>query len=223
MKDSNPMNNRICYIVGAGVLEETSFDFINKGILIAADGGFKALEAAGIDPDYIVGDFDSLEEIPEGFPTEVYTSEKDETDMMIAVNKGLDLGYNVFVIYGGLGGRLEHSIANIQMLSYLKRKESQGYLIQGEKIITVVHDESYKIKAQDTGYLSVFSLKERAQGVTLKGLKYGLNNGQLTNDFPVGVSNEFIGKDVSIEVKSGTLMIMWQAKNPAQSLFTEPV
>ena len=220
MKDKKQNINTVCYIVGAGDLQETSFSLSKRGILIAADGGYTAIKKAGIIPDYLVGDLDSLVEIPNDIPTEIHCKEKDETDMMLAVNKGFDLGYRKFVIYGGLGGRLEHSIANIQLLSYIAKKKARGYLIQGDNIITVLIDENYTIKAKDKGYISVFSLCALSKGVTLKGLKYILNDSELTNDCPIGISNEFIGKSVSIDVKDGTLMVLWSSKDPEESLFT---
>ena len=131
---TNKNNMNICYIVGAGDLHEAKFEFTNRGLLIAADGGYKVLKHAKIAPDFVVGDFDSLKIFPKEVPTEVYSKDKDETDMMIAVNKGFDLGHNIFVIYGGLGGRFEHSMANIQLLTYIAKKEGRGYLIQGDKI-----------------------------------------------------------------------------------------
>lgn len=219
-QEDEQMNNRVCYIVGAGVLKENSFNMLERGLLIAADGGYTALENAGIIPDFIIGDFDSLEKIPEGIPIEAYSKEKDETDMMIAVNKGFELGYQIFVIYGGLGGRLEHSMANIQLLTHIAKKGCRGYLIQGDDIITVLNQERYLIRPQDKGYISIFSLSEVAKGITLKGVKYLLVDFTLTSDNPMGVSNEFIGEEVSIEVKNGSLLVIWRSQNPVDSLFT---
>lgn len=220
-QNSDQTCNSMCYIVGAGVLKESSFEFIQKGLLIAADGGYAILKSLHIAPDYIIGDFDSLKSIPEDIPKETYSKEKDETDMMLAVNKGFDLGFRRFVIYGGLGGRLDHSMANFQLLNYISKRSGNGYLVQGEKIITVITNESRKIKAQDNGYVSVLSLSEVSKGVKITGLKYVLNDSILSNDNPVGVSNEFIGEDVFISVKDGSLMIIWNSKNPVRSLFTE--
>lgn len=218
-KNADETRNSVCYIVGAGVLGESSFAFTNKGLLIAADGGYKRLKELGMIPDFLVGDFDSLDNVPKDVPSEKYSKEKDQTDMMIAIDKGFDLGYNTFAIYGGLGGRLDHSIANIQLLTYISKNKGRGYLIQGTTIITVISDDKYRIKAQEQGYLSVFSLGETAKGVTLKGLKYGIKDAELNNHYPIGVSNEFMGEDVSIDVKEGSLMILWNSKNPEESLF----
>lgn len=219
--NSKNADKKVCYIVGAGVLNENSFAFVNRGLLIAADGGYNPLKERGIIPDYLVGDFDSLDKIPQDVPIETYSKEKDETDMMLAINKGLDLGFKNFVIYGGLGGRLDHSMANIQLLAYITKNKGKGYLIQGETVITVISNDSHRIKAQKNGYLSVFSLSDQAKWVTLVGLKYALKNASLANDYPIGVSNEFIGEEVFIQVKEGSLMILWTCENPEQSLFTD--
>lgn len=219
MKALSEMNELVCYIVGAGVFEENIFYFPNKGLVIAADGGLTALQKAGVNPDYLIGDFDSLKEIPDNITIEEHNSEKDETDMMLAVNKGFDSGYNRFVLYGGLGGRLEHSIANIQLLNYISKNGGRGYLVQGRKVITVLFNDKINIQAEKEGFISVFSLSQISKGVTLTGLKYILNDQQLKNDYPIGVSNEFIGQAVSIEVKDGSLIIMWEMDNPEKKLF----
>lgn len=221
--EKTPSQNRnsVCYIVGAGVLDENYFEFINKGLLIAADGGYSVLKKLGITPDYLIGDLDSLDNIPEDVPTEAYSKEKDETDMMLAINKGFDLGFNTFAIYGGLGGRLDHSMANIQLLNYISTKNARGYLIQGEKIITVITNDDYKIKAQKKGYISVLSLTQESKGVNIKGLKFILNQATLSNYYPVGISNEFIDQDAFIDVEEGSLMIIWNSPNPEKTLFTD--
>ena len=128
---------------------------------------------------------------------------------LLAVKKGLSIGYKKFVLLGGVGGRIDHSMANIQIIIYLARRGARGYLVGGKIISTSITNDTIAFSQDAKGIVSVFSQSERAQGVTINGLKYQLENATLTNDMPIGVSNEFIGKRATISVENGTLLILW--------------
>ena len=108
-----------------------------------------------------------------------------------------------------MGKRLEHSIANIQVLSYLKDHNSNGYLIDLNKVIRVIKNEKISFDSSYKGYVSIFSLYTKSSGVTLRNLKYELDNYDLYENFPLGIDNEFIEKESSIEVKDGKLLIIY--------------
>lgn len=133
--------------------------------------------------------------------------------MMLAIKLGLSKGYHMFEIYGGLGGRLDHSIANIQALSYLAAEGAQGVLHHDQYELTVIQNSGFTIPKDFSGYVSIFSLSDKSQNVTIKGLKYEIEGSTLTNRFPLGISNESIGKKGSISVENGTLLILWQGEN----------
>ena len=176
--------------------------------IIAADGGLVHTEALGLTPDLILGDFDSLGYIPEG--STVFPVEKDDTDAMLAVKKGLELGYREFLLYGSLDGpRLDHSIANFQTLQYLADRGAKGMLVGKTQIVTVVKDGNITLPARNEGIVSVFCMGKDAQGVTIKGLKYALENGTLTAGFPLGVSNHFVGQEAEISVNNGSLLVIY--------------
>ncbi len=212
------MAGKICYIVGAGEIKEAKFNFVNRGILIAADGGWMALNKRGIIPDYVIGDMDSNVDALPLVPVEIHPSNKDDTDMLLAVKKGLDLGYKIFGIYGGLGGRLDHTLANIQVLLYVAIHQGQGFLIQGNQMVTVIKDQSFSLKKKETGTFSVFSLAEKSMGVSIEGAKFPLNDVVLTHDFPVGISNQFQDKPIVIKVQKGILGVMWEAEHPEKEI-----
>ena len=108
-----------------------------EDFVIAADGGLVHTQKLNIVPNEILGDFDSLGHIPEG--ANVFPVEKDDTDAMLAVRRGLALGYQEFVLYGSLDGpRLEHTVANFQTLQYLADHEARGYLVGRDQLVTVV-------------------------------------------------------------------------------------
>ena len=107
-----------CIIVGAGECTGLLQPVDKSDCLIAADGGLAHVQALGLTPDIILGDFDSLGYVPEG--ANVFPVRKDDTDTMLAIRRGLELGYHNFLIYGGLDGpRLDHTLANIQSLLFL--------------------------------------------------------------------------------------------------------
>ncbi|MDE7231987.1 MAG: thiamine diphosphokinase [Lachnospiraceae bacterium] len=199
----------ICYIVGAG--ENYGIDFSPRAddFVIAADAGFQVLEQNGITMDLVIGDFDSLPFVPKHPEVITLKKEKDDTDMRAAVLERLKAGYEIFHIYGGTGGLIEHTIANMQLLAELSSGGKRGFLFGRDYIITALTNGTLVLPDHISGYVSVFAHSDRAEGVWLKGLKYELQDAVLTNSYPLGVSNELIGKESSITVKNGTLLIVF--------------
>jgi thiamine pyrophosphokinase len=198
-----------CFIVGAG---EFCGSFLpeHDDYVIAADNGYTELVARGITPNLVVGDFDSLGSAPEHSNIIYSPAEKDDTDMMLAVKQGLARGCGRFIIDGGLGGRLDHTLANIQILAYIAQKGARGVLLGRDMCVTAVTDGSIAFKPRLSGIISVFCAGGKAEGVTLTGLKYPLDDAVLTNEYPLGISNEFTGTPATVAVSKGTLIVMWQ-------------
>ncbi|MBQ9932040.1 MAG: thiamine diphosphokinase [Firmicutes bacterium] len=207
------MKDSICYIVGAGVFTGMPLLPQKDDYIIAADGGYTYIQAYGLKANLLMGDFDSLETLPEDVEILRHPVEKDDTDTMLAVQKGLELGYKTFVIYGGLGGRLDHTLANLQTLAWLSKQGARGYLVGEGLAITAITNGGMKLGPQNQGVISVFCSGETAEGVTLKGLHYPLENATLTSDMPLGVSNEFTGCESLISVEKGTLLVLWPENN----------
>lgn len=208
-------NEGVCYIVGAGEIENPGWFRRQvrpkeKDFLIAADGGFAVLDRCGIRVDLLVGDLDSLGMVPE-IPNMIrMPEEKDDTDLFYAVKKGLEKGYHTFEIYGATGGREGHTMANYQTLVYLAHRGACGVLRSMRVQVTAIDNDTLRLPAYQSGFVSIFCMGEKAEGVTLRGLKYPLSEAVLTNDKPIGVSNEFIGERAEITVARGTLLIMWE-------------
>ena len=178
-------------------------------LVIAADGGLKHTEKLNIVPDIILGDFDSLGYTPEG--ANVFPVEKDDTDAMLAVRRGLSLGFREFLLYGSLDGpRLDHTVANFQTLQFLADNDGQGVLVGNTTMAAVVKNGSLSFPAEAEGTVSVFCHGADAGGVTLEGLYYPLKNGTLTAGFPLGASNHFTGKPAKITVEDGSLLVIWE-------------
>jgi len=136
--------------------------------------------------------------------------EKDQTDMLAALQYGLELGFDRFHIYGGTGGRLDHTLANVQCLGFLVNSGARGYLHDGSSIVTALKGELL-LAARSRGAISIFALGGPAEGVWLRGLKYELQNARLSCDFPLGVSNEFTGTPAQIKAKRGVLLVVYPA------------
>lgn len=207
----------ICYITGAGEhFDDDVFFPASDDLVIAADGGYDFLKAKNIKTDIIIGDFDSCTNITDTNNEKIIRLNpiKDETDMLCAINIGINKGYTIFHIYGGTGNRSDHTIANIQCLAMLSEKGMKGFLFGKNEISTVINNDSIQFDSTSSGYISVFSLTPESKNVSETGLKYEIENYTMKNIFPVGVSNEFIGKNSIISVEQGTLLIIYN-KNTA--------
>lgn len=204
-------NQPVCYIFGAGEYYNPPLVQPNPcDLVIAADGGYLYTQKFKIVADIVLGDFDSLSKPPkEDIKTIILPREKDDTDMLAAIREGWQRGFRTFHLYGGTGGRLDHTMANIQCIAYLAYHGGRGYLFDRNFTITAIHNDSIVFPASLKGMVSVFSHSGMATGVSIKGLKYTLDNGKLDNTYPIGISNEFVGVVSSISVENGTLVIMY--------------
>lgn len=206
------MHQGICYIAGAGDCSRLFLNLKKEDFVIAVDGGYEYLKENRI--DLVVGDFDSLSYVPEHPNVIALKPEKDETDMIVALKEGLKKGYEIFYIYGGCGGRIDHTYANIQSLAYLADHNARGYLFHENQVITMLQNDSITFHSDRKGYVSVFAYGEKAEGVTLQGLKYPLENAVLCDSFPLGVSNEFTGETAEISVQKGRLLVIYESGKP---------
>lgn len=200
-----------CVIFCAGEFNGLLEPIGPEDTVIAADAGIRHLAALGIGPDIVLGDFDSLGYVPQG--AAVFPVEKDDTDAMLAIRRGLQMGHRRFVIYGGMDGpRLDHTIANLQALQFLADHGAEGYLV-GLRQVAAVVAPGISFPASAEGILSLFCMGSPAAGITLTGLQYPLTDARLDSGFPLGVSNHFTGMPAHIEVKSGTLLAIYDRKN----------
>lgn len=199
----------VCYIVGAGDCEKLDFIKNKSDLLIAADAGYMHIIKNGMQPDIVIGDFDSLGRIPDAENVVRLNPVKDITDMHAAAEEGIKRGFRDFVIYGATGGRFDHTFANIQLIASLSQKGFAASIADGDRIITAVTDSEICFDSSKKGFISVFSHTDKSEGVFEKGLKYILENASISNSFAIGVSNEFIGEESFISVKKGTLIIIY--------------
>ena len=204
------MRDGWCLVCGSGQYGEERPDFGNIGYVIAADGGYEALAGWGRKPDLLVGDFDSLGSVPQSVEVIRHPVMKDDTDMALALAEGAARGWDRFLIYGGLGGRLDHTLGNIQLLVRLSRRGGRGILVGAGQCVTAITNRGIRFPGGGRGYFSVFAWGGEARGVSERGAVYSLDDAVLYDDMPRGVSNEFSGELVEIQVRQGTLVITWE-------------
>ena len=202
---------KTCCIFGAGEYGALTLttEHLADCLIIAADGGYHWLKEHNITPHLAVGDFDSLGHVPEDVEVLRHPAEKDDTDMMLAVLEGLKENCTRFLIYGGLGGRLDHTMANFHVLDFLARQGCEGFLLSEDTAVTAVRNGALSFSPEHRGTLSLFAWGGPAAGVTLSGLRYCMENGAFAADVPLGVSNEFTGQPSSVNVARGTVIALW--------------
>lgn len=202
----------VCHIVGAAAVKSLQIEKADGDMIIAADGGYNTLRRFGFTPDITIGDFDSSEPPKEGEIIRLNPI-KDITDTDRAVQYGREKGYRNFRIYGGMGGRESHTLANIQLMHGMAARGERCMLIGDDETMTVLRNGEIEFSQQSRGFISVFSLDNESVGVCESGLKYTLDDYTLNNRFPLGVSNEFIDERAKISVKNGTLLIVFESNS----------
>ena len=221
-----------CYVVGAGDFTARGFAPGPDDLVLAADGGYRALYSLGYMPDLLLGDFDSLGDLPlpADLPVVRFPVRKDETDTGLALRHGLDLGFRDFALYGCAGGRVDHLLANFQSMARVSRLGATVRLAAPDYdawSLTGPAPNAPTPAAPDAlapaavlalpprpggTLVSVFCQGDRAEGVTLTGLAYPLSDAALTGDFPLGVSNRRLdGQRATVAVRRGTLLILQSA------------
>ena len=196
-----------CYLVGAG-----ENDFLptpdSSDLVIAADGGYDFLISHGVHPNLLIGDLDSISNIPSNLEIIKHPVEKDETDMHLAYLIGKERGYNKFIILGGMGGRPDHTFANYSLLLHMANSGMEAKMISKRQSVEVIKNGEKELSGTFGATFSIFAFGGYALGVSIKGAKYEADRVDLSPDFPLGVSNSFLSSKVSVSVERGALLIM---------------
>ncbi len=203
-----------CIIVGAGDFGDFSIQPQEDDLVIAADGGYRYLQDAGVRCDLLMGDLDSLPaDTVIGTETKRYDPIKDDTDTMLAVHHGLSLGYRKFLLFGVFGGRFDHTVGTLQTVAYLAEQGASVYAFEQTQdrressYITALKNGTLVFPDTASGYLSLIAWGGEAHGVTLEHLKYPLCDSVLQPHIALGISNEFLpGKCACVTVRDGLLL-----------------
>ena len=204
---------KTCCIFGSAPIKDYyTVEIPENCFIIAADGGYDHICRLGLKADLAIGDFDSLKtKISPDCRVITVPSQKDDTDMMLCIKKALEMGFTEILIFGALGGRLDHTIANIQGLEFICHKGGNGTVFGDNDIVTLQSVGTEIYQRRKGFYFSVFAVSDKAF-VSISGAKYNLDNYCLERYFPLGVSNEISGEYVTVEVKSGLLLVVFSKK-----------
>lgn len=191
-------------------IKENNFSIGKNDLIICADGGYDFALSEDILPDLVIGDFDSSNyntAISENTEIIRANPEKDDTDTFLCLKYGIGKGFEDFLIIGGLGGRLDHTFANLQTMSYaINHKKSIG-ILDGNNMAFMIGVGKIEIERMEGYKISLFSFTNQCK-VTIEGVKYPLNNYLMKNNFPIGTSNEFLSPRASITNLEGKLLII---------------
>lgn len=201
-----------CVIIGGGIISDYNKTrrYVNEDdFIICADKGYIHSKAMGLSADFIVGDFDSSP-YPESSNCKVIklNSEKDETDLFVAVSEGYELGFRKFLLLGCLGGRFDHTYANLTLLSHWLDKGAEIVLKDEQNEIFMMNPGVYTL-SRDKKYVSFFAYSEKVNCLSLKGFKYPLSNYNLSNSCGLCVSNEILTDNCTVSFESGKLLTVF--------------
>ena len=212
------MSKRIVIFTGlwpVGAAASASPKIDAEDFIVCADAGYVACKAAGIKPEAVIGDFDSLEgelisEIDSlGIERIVYPCEKDDTDTMLCVKYGIERDFDDFLIVGGIGGDFGHTMANIQILSFLTDMECWAEINTDTESLFMIDGSITKFSGVAGAGFSVLSYTERCIGVSISNARYELTDAVITHSYPFGVSNGFLNeRPVFVSVRQGRLLII---------------
>ena len=203
------LTSRRCVICAAGPVNDTNslIPLLRKDDwVIAADGGIHLAKKLGLDIDYIIADFDSIQReqaFNTGAPVSELPVKKDDTDTMAAARLGLKLGYSDFLLLG----RLDHTFANFAVMNFLIKNAAKAILADEKNIVQMLLPSKRIVDPVENAHFSLLPYGGCVDGLYVRNAEYELENALLSPDFPLGVSNKFIGRPVEIEFKSGVLLI----------------
>ena len=178
---------------------------------IYCDSGLKHCEKLGLTPSLVVGDFDSypIDRVEDGTERIILPGEKDDTDTVYAVKEARKRGYTEFLLLGVLGGRMDHTLGNLAILSYLHRNECRGIMVDDFCEIELVGAGEQAEIGEEYPYFSLLSYNGTAKGVTISGAKYPLEEADITGQYQYGVSNEVLkGGRAKVSLREGELLLV---------------
>ncbi len=181
---------------------------------MGVDKGAEYAYNAGIKPDMVLGDFDSANKdvityFNEAADIEVraFPAEKDETDTHLALLEAMKLGSTHIDIIGGIGSRMDHTLANIHIMKLPLEQGIQCRMINESNIISLAN-KYVQLKKRDYPYVSLIPLTSKVGGITTKDMKYPLYDYTMEQGISVGISNEIMDEEGAVTLRSGILIVI---------------
>ncbi len=200
-----------CVIVGgAGIREYQRIRESLRGDdwFVYCDGGLKHVQELGREPNLIVGDFDSHEQPATDTETIVLPCEKDDTDTVYAVKEAVRRGFRDFLLIGVTGERFDHTFGNISLLLYLDSLGIPACILDDYSEMSIISRGTAEVK-EDCSWFSLLNISGTAKGITIRGAKYPLTDGEITSEYQYGISNEVLpGETVRVSVREGRLLLV---------------
>lgn len=181
--------------------------------ILCADGGIRYIYETNLKVDAIIGDLDSVDEKFPGFIKRnnitiiKFPVEKDETDTELAIEYLIEKGCKQITLMGGIGSRIDHTLANILLLKRLAQRNVLGKLIDENNTI-VLSSDYYKIKRKEGHYVSIIPITNSGVIVSLKGFYYPLEDSLIGYGSTLGISNRIIEDEGEIFIKKGEALII---------------
>lgn len=179
--------------------------------IICADAGFRAARKYGIEPDLTIGDFDSLDAIPD---TDRYIKlpvYKDDTDMVACIRAGRERGYRKFIMAGSIGGRFDHTFACLQCAADCASRGESAWMCDQRNRVTVLSPGEYRIPRIIGRKISIFAYTPTVTGINLQGTLWTLENAELSSTYPLGCSNEFTSDEAVLSFGAGQIVLCLSA------------
>ncbi|MCI6653578.1 MAG: thiamine diphosphokinase [Ruminococcus sp.] len=190
-------------------VEEIKTLCTDDDFIVCADSGYTFARKAGLNPDLIIGDFDSLEEeLPTDTEVVKLNTVKDDTDTEHCVMECIRRGYKDFLLLGSVGGRTDHTFANIAILSFLSEYNYHGVARNNGEEIQILKEGTYNMDGKKGLTFSVFPYGCESVNVTYKGAKYPLDSYTLTYNVSRGISNVFSDDNAEIVVNRGRAILL---------------
>lgn len=209
---------KICIILNG---EIKNYDYINSIIsnesydyIICSDGGANHAYNMNILPDYIIGDLDSTsKDIIDYYKSKnvefkKFPSKKNETDTELSIKLSEKLNAKQIDLIGALGGRIDHTIANINLLYYIRKRGIKPRIITDKEEVYIAIDEEVSIDGKKGDIVSILPIRNDAKGITLKNLEYPLENNDIEFSKPLGISNVMTDISCNIKVNEGSIIII---------------
>ena len=207
------MKTRRCVIIGGAEIKNYALMreyFEREDYFIFCDCGLKHQKFLGVEPDLIIGDFDSYSKPENTENVIVLPCVKDDTDTIFAVKEALRRGFDDFILTGVTGGRQDHNLGNIYALLMLKNQNKKALIIDDYSEIKIISaGEHVKIK-YGWKFFSLINISGIARGIDIKNAKYNLENAEITSEFQYGISNEILSPDNDVEIflREGCLLLI---------------
>lgn len=198
-----------CLIISGAPEQDIDYykHYINGRYIISADSGYQKCVKLNIEPDLIIGDFDSSKKPETSIETIVLPIRKDDTDTFFAVKEAIKRNFDDIIILGAIGNRFDHTYCNVLALDYCFDRKVKAVLINKHNKIEII-DKSYSFNKDNYSSFSLYALFESCVGLTSRGTQYDLTDYTLTPDCPLAQSNSFKDDKVTINYKSGKLLLI---------------